>query len=85
MKVLYTVKPVDHEKERGEKKRSLADFLEEYNGNLPSSFPRASVTLLQEFKRKYPSLFKGKDSWALGVHRKKVMDWLPQHIRSTLR
>jgi len=83
MKVLYTVKPVDLEKERSEKRHSLIDFLELYNENLPSDFPQASLVSLKKFQNTYPDLFKGGGSyWSLDRHRKKFMDWLPQHIKS---
>lgn len=73
----------DLEKERSEQILSIEDFMSAYNENLPESFPRASLPLLFEFREAYPSLFKNKKDWTLGQHRKKVMDWLPQHIAST--
>ncbi len=85
MKTLPAVKPMDFEKERSEKNRSISDFLESYNENLPPGFPLASNSNLKIFQNTYPSLFKVKDSensWSLDRHRKKVMDWLPQYIKS---
>jgi hypothetical protein len=79
MKVLVTTKPRDHEKERSERKRSLPEFLTAYNRDLPDSFPRASVSLLTEFRSSHPSLFREDDVWTLAAHRKKIMDWLPQY------
>ena len=72
----------DLEKERSEQALSIEDFLRAYNADLPKAFPRATLQLLTEFKETYPSLFKGQKHWTLGQHRKKVMDWLPQHIES---
>ena len=74
--------PPDPIKERSEKKLSPNDFIAFYNKNLPSKFPRASQPFLREFKKTYPKLFKEDNAWSLDQHRKKFMDWLPQHIRS---
>ena len=73
----------DHDRERSEKKRSLADFLELYNDNLPLAFPRASVALLEEFKTGHAGLFPRRGNvWSLDQHRRKVMDWLRSHTAS---
>ena len=83
MKVLRVTKPLDKEKERSERGRSLEDFLESYNRTIPDSFPRASSENLQTFRKAHASLFKkNKTPWSLETHRKKVMDWLPQHVKS---
>lgn len=58
---------------------SLAGFLKSYNQNIPPSFPRVSVALLKKFKEAHPLFFKHGDSWSLDEHRKKIIDWLPQH------
>ena len=76
------MKILDPVKERSEKKLSLIDFLAFYNENLPSSFPRASQPFLKAFKKAYPGLFQDDNTWSLDQHRKKFMDWLPQHIKS---
>lgn len=68
--------------EQSKEKLSISDFLEFYNKNLPVAFPKASLHFLKEFRKTYPSLFKGEDSWSLDQHRKKFMDWLPQRTRS---
>lgn len=74
----------DLDRERSEKKLSLADFLKSYNADLPSAFPPASTSILNEFKKSYPALFKDEsnNAWSLDQHRKKVMDWLPGHTKS---
>lgn len=72
----------DLDRERSEKKLTLADFLKSYNSNLPEGFPSASTAFLNEFKKTYPSLFKEEGVWSLDQHRKKVMDWLPAHTKS---
>ncbi|MFC1721235.1 hypothetical protein ACFLY0_01090 [Patescibacteria group bacterium] len=69
---------IDLHKERCEEKLPLNDFLKSYNEDLPSQFPHASVSLLNEFKKTHPGLFNNDNTWSLGQHRKKFMDWLPQ-------
>ena len=71
----------DLDRERSEQKHSLAEFLALYNDGLPVAFPRATTTLLAEFKSQYPGQFKD-DLWSLELHRKKVMDWLPGYLKS---
>jgi hypothetical protein len=66
----------DLDRARSEKKRTLADFLELYNENLPLAFPRASLELLKEFRSGHASLFPAGKGWTLDQHRRKVMDWL---------
>jgi uncharacterized membrane-anchored protein YhcB (DUF1043 family) len=56
-----------------------ADFLKSYNQNMPSSFPRASASLLNKFREEHQSLFKHGDMWSLDLHRKKVIEWLPRN------
>lgn len=73
-------KAPDLEREKSDKHLSTEDFVTFYNESLPKAFPRASLPLLLEFKKTYPALFKHQQHWTLGQHRKKVMDWLPQHI-----
>lgn len=81
MKVLQPVKLRDMERERSEQKLSLHDFLVEYNATVPDSFPKATESLLIEFRDSHESLFKDSNDWTLGVHRKKLMDWLPLQAR----
>jgi len=76
------MKAPDLDKERSEKKLSLADFLKYYNEDLPTAFPRASTPFLREFKKAYPGLFNGEDTWSLDQHRKKFMDWNPQRTKA---
>lgn len=75
----------DLDRERSERKLSLAQFLASYNEDLPLEYPRASLSLLKEFSGSYPELFKTGDVWSLDQHRKRVMDWLPAHIRTSER
>ncbi len=76
------MKAPDLDKERSEKKLTVADFLKSYNDSLPKDFPRASLPVLEKFKKNYPALFKTDNEWTLDQHRKKLMDWLPQHLTS---
>lgn len=66
----------DLDRERSEEKRSLANFLKQYNKNLPDAFPPATAALLRLFKKEHASLFQNGSEWSLDQHRKKVMDWL---------
>lgn len=70
----------DLDRERSEQKLTLTEFMQEYNKNLPSAFPRVTAHLLREFQKKNPSLFKPASTWTLDQHRKKVMDWLPARL-----
>jgi hypothetical protein len=72
----------DLDKERSEQSRSLPEFLKLYNEKLPDIFPRASTSLLEEFKSTHSTLFKN-GVWSLDLHRKKVMDWLRSRVAST--
>ncbi len=76
------MKAPDLDRMRSEKKLSLGDFLASYNENLPTMFPRASLPFLKQFRKSNPNLFKDNGAWSLDQHRKKVMDWLPNHIKS---
>ncbi len=79
MKVLQIIKPVDKEKERSGRIRSIHEFVASYNQNLPSRFPQATLAQAKEFQKAFPTLFNdGRDSWSLERHRKKMMDWLPR-------
>ena len=62
-----------------EERVPLLTFLKSYSENLPASFPRPSLAQLKEFKASHPLFFKHGSLWSLDEHRKKVMDWLPQH------
>ncbi len=55
---------------------SLASFLADYNQNLPTGFPRATPSMLRKFQEAHPTLFKNKDLWSVGRHRKRLIDWM---------
>ena len=73
----------DLDRENSERRLTLAEFLAAYNIGLPTGFPRASTPLLRVFSQKYPDFFKNSELWSLDQHRKKVMDWLPNHLRAS--
>ncbi|MFT5180074.1 MAG: hypothetical protein ACI9GH_000393, partial [Candidatus Paceibacteria bacterium] len=81
--IVTRMKAPDPDKEKGEKKTSINEFMKFYNENLPSAFPRATLPFLKEFRKSYSGLFKGENSWSLDVHRKKFMDWRPQKVKPT--
>lgn len=58
---------------------SQSDFMKSYNQNMPVTYPRASVALLNRFREAHAVLFKHGDMWSLDQHRKKLMDWLPRN------
>jgi hypothetical protein len=71
----------DLDRERSERKHSLEEFRNLYNEGLPREFPRATSALLAEYQREHVDQFKG-GFWSLDLHRKRVMDWLPGHMKS---
>jgi hypothetical protein len=66
----------DLDRARSEEMHSLPEFLKLYNQGLPEGFMSASSALLEEYKETHGGFSKGKNSWSLDLHRKKVMDWL---------
>ena len=76
------MKASDLVREHSEKMRTVDDFLKSYNKDLPLRFSRASLSTLTEFRKAYPTLFKNNNAWSLDQHRKKLMDWLPQHLET---
>lgn len=79
MVLSFLMRTPDHDRIRSEKKRTLPEFVELYNEDLPQTFPRASTDLLKEFKKGHTSLFQSGKGWTLDQHRRKVMDWLRAH------
>lgn len=58
---------------------SESEFLESYNKNMPTGWPRVTALLLKKFKEAHTALFTHGDLWSLDQHRKKIMDWLPRN------
>jgi len=58
---------------------SISDFLKSFNQNMPEGFPQVTEEQLLRFKKEHLSFFKHGDSWSLDLHRKKIIDWLPQN------
>ena len=53
-----------------------AVFLDAYNKNIPSGFPKATANGMKHFQTGHPLLFKQRDAWSIDKHRKRLMDWL---------
>ncbi len=75
------MRPPDLDRARSEKHLAVGEFLKIYNDEIPASFPKATLPLLQEFRKNNEALFKRDSAWSLDLHRKKVMDWLPSRLR----
>lgn len=73
----------DLDREHSEQKRSLGEFVELYNAGLPKEFPQVTTALLTEYRTLYPSQFKPDGLWSLDLHRKRVMDWLPEYLEES--
>ncbi len=72
----------DLDRERSEKTLTAKEFVACYNDGLPTGYPPVTVRLVKLFSAAHPHLFKkGDDDWSLDQHRKRVMDWLPTHLR----
>jgi hypothetical protein len=78
------MKGPDPDRERSERKLSLKEFTVCYNEGLPEGYPPVTASLLKTFQTTNAHFFKHTDTWSLDQHRKKVMDWLPSHIRNTV-
>lgn len=59
---------------------TAAEFLESYNKNMPEGYPHVTLVILEKFKEAHPSLFKNNSAWTLDLHRKRMIEWLPQNI-----
>jgi hypothetical protein len=63
---------------------TISVFIEYYNKNVPSIYPKATEDSLAAFRVAYPGLFeKGGDKWSIDKHRKRLMDWLPSYHKIT--
>jgi hypothetical protein len=59
-----------------------AEFLESYNRNMPEGYPHITLEIMKRFKEQNATLFKKGDVWTLDLHRKRMIQWLPQNINS---
>lgn len=75
------MKGPDPDRERSEKVLTMKEFLAYYNDGLPEEYPHATTPMLKAFTVACPHLFKRDGEWSLDQHRKRVMDWLPAHVR----
>lgn len=65
-----------NEQEEIQSAKSIGDFVEYYNENIPKSFPKATKEALIKFRATHPSLFKDSSKWVADKHRKRLIDWL---------
>ena len=75
------MKGPDLDRQRSEKVLSRKEFITSYNEGLPDGYAAANTGVLKAFSAAHPHLFKHGDAWSLDQHRKRVMDWLPTHLR----
>lgn len=72
-------KDVIKEPKLHEIKISLSEFLRSFNKNMPADFPKVTEEQLLRYKKEHSNFFKNDNSWSLDLHRKKIIDWLPQN------
>ncbi len=56
------------------------EFLESFNANMPAGYPHVTPEILERFKYAHPNLFKKANIWTLDLHRKRMIEWLPQNL-----
>lgn len=59
---------------------SADQFLESFNANMPAGYPHVTTQILEKFKQAHPNLFKDANTWTLDLHRKRMIEWLPQNL-----
>lgn len=59
---------------------SAEEFLESFNANMPEGYPHVTMEILERFKLAHPNLFKKPNVWTLDLHRKRMIEWLPQNL-----
>lgn len=57
-----------------------AEFMASFNANMPEGYPHVTLDILERFKLAHPALFKKKNVWTLDLHRKRMIEWLPQNL-----
>jgi hypothetical protein len=76
MEVKTTLKPTP----QNELFVTASEFAESFNRNMPEGYPRVTMDILKKFKNSHQSLFKPDGLWSLDIHRKRMIDWLPQNM-----
>lgn len=66
-----------------ERTMTEAEFLASFNANMPEGYPHVTLEIMKKFKAAHPSLFKSEHAWNLDQHRKRMIEWLPQHVEHT--
>ena len=56
------------------------EFLKSFNDNMPQGYPLVTPEILEKFKLAHPHLFKSPNLWTLDLHRKRMIEWLPQNL-----
>lgn len=56
------------------------EFLKSFNDNMPKGYPLVTMEILAKFKLAHPQLFKVPNRWTLDLHRKRMIEWLPQNL-----
>ncbi|OHA60336.1 MAG: hypothetical protein A2607_01930 [Candidatus Vogelbacteria bacterium RIFOXYD1_FULL_42_15] len=59
--------------------KTLTDFVDYYNQNIPPVFPRATAKALEKFQTDHPGLFDDSKLWTIDKHRRRLMDWLQSY------
>lgn len=63
-----------------ERPLTSAEFMESFNANMPEGYPHVTLAILEKFKAAHPNLFKTGNHWTLDLHRKRMIEWLPQNL-----
>lgn len=59
---------------------SATEFKESFNQNMPAGYPHVTLEIMDKFRFAHPNLFKKPNVWTLDLHRKRMIEWLPQNI-----
>ena len=63
---------------------TAAQFMESFNANMPAGYPHVTLKIMEHFKLAHQNLFKKPDVWTLDLHRKRMIEWLPQHVSDSV-
>jgi hypothetical protein len=59
---------------------TATEFLESFNSNMPLGYPHVTLDIMKKFQQAHQSLFKKPNIWTLELHRKRMIQWLPQNL-----